>query len=350
MKPALVALGLASGASGASLSFPEWTAKYGKKYSSVEELQLRRSIYAANVARIEKHNSEDHTWKRGVNGFSDLTIDEFKARYLGGLVPTQQAQRVIGHVNAGRPLEELAGYRAKTDSEAAFEALPASVDWRTAGAVTPVKNQGSCGSCWSFSVTGSVEGVTFLRTGKLSSLSEQQILDCLPFSQGCNGGDMAPTMAWMASSKTALCTEDDYPYIEANHSGDDDGVQGCQSLSSGYCTPPGPPISNYTTVPILSETSLMAAIVGRPTSIGIEADEIVDYASGVYTGQCGLNIDHGVLAVGYGTLDGQDYWTVKNSWGSDWGQAGYFLLGRGPKFNPFGLCGIQLNALYPVMD
>jgi C1A family cysteine protease len=258
-----------------------------------------------------------------VNKFADMLPEEFKARFASGY---RHAEKRSHNVN-------LALLRGGVS-------LPASVDWNAAGACTPVKNQGQCGSCWAFSTTGSVEGISFISTGTLPSLSEQQLVDCsgAEGNQGCNGGLMDQGFQYIIDNK-GITTESAYPY----------------TATDGTCSAAGKPVAatltSFTDVPANSETALETAIVQQPVSVAVEADQDVFqfYTSGVMTSTCGTALDHGVLAVGYGTDAGSDYYKVKNSWGADWGMKGYILLGRGATFNPSGQCGIQMMASYPVV-
>jgi hypothetical protein len=199
--------------------------------------------------------------------------------------------------------------------------------------VTPIKNQEQCGSCWAFSTTGSVEGVSFISTGTLPSVSEQQLVDCsgAEGNQGCNGGLMDYGFEYIIKNK-GITGETNYPY----------------TAKDGTCAAAGKPvvatISGYKDVPVNSEVGLETAIVTQPVSVAVEADQSVFqyYTGGVMDSACGTQLDHGVLAVGYGTEGGKEYFKVKNSWGADWGAKGYILLARGAKFNPSGQCGIQM--------
>jgi len=306
----------------APASFSEWAKAHGKTYPSKEELVLRRSVYAANVAKITAHNAANLGWTQAVNKFSDLTAEEWKAAYTGGYRAKEKRSQ---NVNLSLLHES---------------ALPASVDWEAKGAVTPVKDQGQCGSCWAFSTTGSTESSYFLATGKLVSISEQQLVDCAgkEGNQGCNGGLMDYGFQYIMDNK-GICTEASYPYTAK------DGT--CKSTT---CTKSGITVTGFTDVPTDSETALMTAIVQQPISIAVEADQasFQSYSAGVMKAACGTNLDHGVLVVGYGAVGADDFYKVKNSWGADWGSKGYIMLARGAKYNANkGQCGIQMDPSYP---
>ena len=218
--------------------------------------------------------------------------------------------------------------------------LAAGVDWRTKGAVNPVKNQGQCGSCWSFSTTGSLEGAHFIKTGKLVSLSEQQFVDCDWGDNGCNGGLM--DNAFKYAEKNAIALESEYPYTAKSH-----GAFGCKSKEH----PGTVKVSSYTDVAHSSSTALKTALAQQPVSVAIEADKPVfhQYTGGVITGSsCGTQLDHGVLAVGYGTdATAGDYYIVKNSWTASWGEQGYVRIGIA---DGLGVCGIQSQPSWPTTD
>merc|ERR1711920_611689 len=216
------------------------------------------------------------------------------------------------------------------------------IDWREKGAVTPVKDQGMCGSCWSFSSTGAIEGASFIKHGQLVSLSEQEFIDCDTVDLGCNGGLMDQAFEFDESSG-GLCSEDDYPYLAEQE-------DMCMSSS---CTPvPGSVVTTFTDVIPNDVQALMDAITLQPVSVAIQADqmEFQLYESGVFDFEdCGTEIDHAVLAVGYGTEDGEDYFLIKNSWGETWGDSGYIKLARNSA-QPEGTCGVLMLSSYPTVE
>lgn len=295
--------------------FLEFTTAYNKVYAD-NELDKRYAIFANNVDTINAHNSESHSYTLAINKFADLTQDEFRGTYL--------------HYN---PSEYLVGVpRLSFARRASDFDTPSSIDWVEKSAVTPVKDQAQCGSCWAFSTTGSVEGAYFLSSGKLVSLSEQQLVDCAGSygNQGCNGGTMDDGFGYVKDK--GLCLEDDYPYTAS-----DGTCKPCKVVTK---------IKSFVDVPT-NESDLKKAVSGRPVSVAIDASGTAFqfYNSGVIPAKsCGTQLDHGVLVVGYVKHNKTDVWKVKNSWGSSWGDEGYFLLERG-----VNACGINLMASYPVV-
>jgi len=316
--------------------FEEWHKTFARNYVSEAEEAHRYGIWLDNLWRISDSNSQNHPYKLKLNEFGDLTEEEFRIKVHG---PTGSC---LGQNDKVALKQQNEKNKQKMIKKPSVD-LPASVNWTAQGVVTPVKNQGDCGSCWAFSTTGSLECDYAIKTGKLVSLSEQQLVDCSGSygNKGCNGGWYY--YGWnYANAEGGLCTESSYPYT---------GVQGsCQSTSCGekYDTPSKP---SYYSVPADNEADLQTASASGCVSVAIEANQFAFqyYSSGVLTGTCGTSIDHAVLVVGYGNLDGQDYWLVKNSWGSSWGLEGYVLICRNCNDNGAeGECGIDMYPAYPL--
>ncbi len=321
--------------------FRQWMNDHNISYETVVEEGDAFDTWLDNHFYIMQVNALNLTYSLGHNRFSAMDPSQFRdwVRLHGG----------GGYRGLVVPSDPF--YLRRRDHILGEADLPASIDWVQLGAVTPVKDQGQCGSCWSFSTTGALEGIYAIKTGDLVSLSEQELVDCDNYAyggkdHGCNGGLMDNAFTWVQKNG-GLCTEIDYPYI----SGVTKTSGSCQR---DRCEPvEGTAPIKYVDVTANSDAAMMTALSMQPVSVAIEADQrdFQLYKSGVFTGTCGTNLDHGVLAVGYGTTeDGLDFYKVKNSWSTTWGDEGYIYLGRGAKFNGgAGQCGILMEASYPVL-
>jgi cathepsin L len=301
---------------------------FEKQYASVEEEITRRAAWEANIAIIRTHNLEAdlglHTYTLGMNKYGDLTNAEFN-RQMNGFNASLRNQN--GAVDRHT-------YRAPANF-----ILPDSVDWRTKGYVTPIKDQAQCGSCWAFSATGSLEGQHFAKTQQLVSLSEQNLVDCSQKqgNMGCNGGLMDYAFTYIKDNM-GIDTEPSYPYQARTLT--------CRFKSADV----GATDTGFTDIPSKSESALQSAIatVG-PISVAIDAahSSFQLYKSGVYSEPaCSqTQLDHGVLAVGYDSVNGQDYYIVKNSWGTSWGNQGFIWMSR----NKNNQCGISTMSSYPLV-
>ncbi|XP_047333922.1 senescence-specific cysteine protease SAG39-like [Impatiens glandulifera] len=297
-----------------------WMTEQGRVYKDEAEKEKRFSIFKDNVEMIESFNrAANKPYKMGINQFADLTNQEFKLR-----------NKFKSHVCSDTTLFKYQN----------ISAVPATMDWRKKGAVTPIKDQGQCGCCWAFSAVAATEGIAQITTGKLISLSEQELVDCdvNGQDQGCNGGLMDDAFEFIQSNG-GLTSESNYVYDGS------DGTCNKKKESNHAAT-----ITGYEDVPANSESSLMKAVANQPVSVAIDAgdSDFQFYSSGVFTGECGTELDHGVTAVGYGTTDdGTKYWIVKNSWGESWGEEGYIRMQRDIEAKE-GLCGIAMQASYPT--
>ncbi|XVE53983.1 hypothetical protein DITRI_Ditri03aG0046400 [Diplodiscus trichospermus] len=302
-----------------AISFARFAHKHGKRYESVEEMKLRFQIFKDNLDLIKSTNKKRLPYALALNQFADWTWEEFQQHRLGA------AQNCSATTKGNHPLTDVV--------------LPESKDWREAGIVSPVKDQGSCGSCWTFSTTGALEAAYHQAFGKGISLSEQQLVDCAgAFNNfGCNGG--LPSQAFeYIKYNGGLDTEEAYPYTakdgQCKFSSENIGVQVIDSVN----------------ITLGSEDELKHAVaLVRPVSVAFQVvTSFRFYKGGVYTSdKCGstsMDVNHAVLAVGYGVENGIPYWLIKNSWGAEWGDNGYFKMEMGKN-----MCGVATCASYPIV-
>ncbi|KAL9235591.1 hypothetical protein vseg_010337 [Gypsophila vaccaria] len=293
----------------------------------LEEKQRRFNVFKENAKHVHKVNKMDKPYKLTLNKFADLTAHEFRTLYAGSKVRHHKIFLDSRSNTGGR-------FRyANVDD------VPESVDWRKKGAVTNVKHQGNCSSCWAFSVIATVEGINKIKTGKLVPLSEQELVDCDTFpNRGCDGGIMEFAYDFI-ERVGGVTTEANYPYT---------GTGG--SCNKAKMSAPVVSIDGHENVPQNDESALLKAVINQPVVVTIDANsqDYQLYSEGVFNGECGTVLSHAVVVVGYGTtVDGTKYWIIKNSYGVDWGEKGYVRFQRDISAKE-GQCGITLYASYPI--
>jgi len=302
-------------------AFTGFIKQYGKTYAH-DEFFSRYNIFKANMQMIQEHEAGDHPFSMAMNEFGDLTFEEFHSRFTGFNAREQSFLRSLN--------------TAKFPHDLHVPVSGESLDWRQKGAVNPIKDQKSCGSCWAFSAVGAIEGGDFVHAGgKLNNLAEQQLVDCggSTGNQGCNGGLMDDAFQWVINNK-GICAQTDYPYTAT------DGTCKTTCTNAG-----GQKITGFVNVKANDENDLLRAISLAPVSVAVQASGAFQfYSGGVFNATCGKQLDHGILAVGYGTdaSSGLDYYIVRNSWGVGWGEQGHIRLVRGKN-----QCGVAAMASFP---
>ncbi len=316
--------------------FRSWMREHGISFKSAHEQKRRFWVFLANHQRIVSHNADTtKSYTLAHNRFSHLTAEEFSAQYTG-------LQPPLTGVSMARPpsSEGAMEHDCVTKTATNDQNVPDAVDWVAAGAVVSPKDQAQCGGCWAFSATGAVEGAYFIKTGELLNLSEQELIDCDTESEGCTGG-------WMV---------DAFDYIRKNGLSADAGEavyahgyqstqRTCEASKKVNAIAPGF-VKGTHELKAGDEEAMKRALAVQPLSVAIEATQraFQFYKSGVLTGECGTVVDHGVLAVGYGSDNGVDYWKLKNSWGEKWGEHGFIRIMRGVNH-----CGVANNPMHPIM-
>jgi len=301
------------------MEFLKFVSLHGKSYGTKEEFEFRSQIFKKTLANLATENSNsENTFRVALNKFADWTPSELK--------------RILSY----RPLGKNTKVAPLTNVQ-----LPTSVDWRDKNAVNTVRDQGQCGSCWAFSAVGAMESRAFIRAidkHGLLQLSEQQLVDCAGGSygnEGCNGGDMGA--AFQYAQDYGMMNRTDYPYTAQD---------GTCVYDANKVTKVKP--SGNTAVTPNSAIALKTAIADGPVSVAIEADTFVFqfYSGGILnSAQCGTDLDHGVVAIGYGVDPTKgEYYIVRNSWGGSWGMRGYINIAIK---DGQGICGIQMEPVYP---
>ena len=308
---AVVAADYNYAAANAAPMWKEYKVTYGKTYATGMEERMRFGNFVANLATAARHNAENPLATFGMNKFFDQSAEEFKSthhnadKYFANRV--REAKLVADHF---------------TQAEVAvILAANSSLDWRTKGAVTNVKDQGQCGSCWAFSTTGSIEGQWFLSGKTLTPVSEQELVSCDTVDSGCSGGLMDNAFGWLVSARSgSIVTEASYPYVSGNGN-----APKCASTGK----PVGATIKGHQD--IAKNEVQMAAWMTKsgPIAIAVDATSFQSYTGGILTKCVSQQIDHGVLLVGYGTSGAVNYWIIKNSWAASWGEAGYIRVKQG---------------------
>ena len=305
--------------------FSNFQDKFAKKYGSIDELENRFQIFRTNLRNIIIHNLDrSQNFTMGINQFTDLTPEEFKSQYVNSAIKT-----TVGGTSCG-------------SFSSSASSAPASIDWRNKGAVTSVKDQGQCGSCWTFSSTGAVEGAWAIAKGQLIDFSEEQLVECAGLKYGsmaCNGGQMSGAFNYIIDN--GQCTAASYPYTSGT--GQSGSCKSCSAVAH---------LTSCSDVKPNDQISLKGAVARQPVSVAISADTKLfqSYSGGVITSSsCYTSLDHGVLVVGYGTENGIDYWLVKNSWGNTWGVEGYVKIGKSSSTNDPGICGISMDPSFPTV-
>eukprot|EP00253_Pinus_taeda_P006590 PITA_06590 len=312
------------------LLYHNWLPRQSSPRNASDE---RFEIFKSNVKFMDSVNKKNLTYRLGLNQFADLTAEEFRAMYLKPM-NMQEVEKL-----------KRRGLKNVSFTSQNLNSLPRSFDWRSRGAVTSVKDQGTCGCCWAFYTAGAIEGIHYIRTGNLISLSPQQLLDCNPYGYNCDIGGIAENILQYVKD-TGFISENRYPYR---------AVQGHCQLPQIWN--PDVTIDAYVSLLRNNEAYLKAAVTKQPIMVAIQAqsDEFHMYMEGIFSGPCGQGseINHAVVLVGYGNPirganKGIKFWRVKNSWGVGWGEGGYMRLLRDVQAQE-GICFIASFPAVPII-
>ncbi|KAK4259628.1 hypothetical protein QN277_005940 [Acacia crassicarpa] len=311
--------------------FQMWKKETEREYQTLEEQTARFQIFKSNLKYIREKNAKrksPNDSRLGLNKFSDMSYEEFSKIYLHEI-----EEPIMEGNNSKRIL-----------NDASCRNAPSSWDWRTKGAVTYVKDQGRCGSCWAFSATGAIEGITRIVSKWLPDLSEQQLISCVTSNKGCQGGWYGKAFDYVMNNG-GITSEAHYPYRADGSACNYAWARNRITTIDGYAYWRDSPIS---------DSSLRCFVYNQPVSVSLYASaEFKSYAGGIFKGDDCLHIrsckhNHAVLIVGYGSSrDGRDYWIVKNSWGPNWGKQGYILIKRNTG-STRGVCNINCSGAYPT--
>ena len=309
-----------------STAFADFKTEYGKEYASEEEEAMRKKAFAFNYKRIVEYNKQaERTVTLGINQFADIPDDEFDKRYLS--YPTDNPQCTVAHTRHIRT-QPTPQHHADID-----------INWADRGFLPMPKDQGNCGSCWTFAATSVIETIYALRNGKdkLTRLAEQQLVDCCVTkeSRGCYGGLTSDAFTYVTAK--GLATTVDYPYHAANERCKDGEVK------------PFFKIDGYVNITFANREAMEKVIMERTIAVGVSASYAVFrfYKTGVITTGCfEYPINHGVVVAGAGTLDNEPFWLVRNSWGANWGDHGYLRISRSLEKQKLGVCGIASCPQY----
>lgn len=317
--------------------FSKWMIKYSKHYSCKQEEEMRFQVFKNNtnsIGQLDRQNPNPGVGGAlGPSGSQVHTFQKVSMNRFGDLSPREVIQQYTGL--------NTTSFRTASPTYLPYHSFkPCCVDWRSSGAVTGVKHQGTCGSCWAFAAVAAIEGMNKIRTGELVSLSEQVLVDCDTVSTGCGGGHSDSAMALVAA-RGGITSEERYPYAGFQGKCDVDKLMFDHQAS----------IKGFKAVPSNNEAQLAIAVAMQPVTVYIDASgsAFQFYSGGIYRGPCSANVNHAVTIVGYCEGPGEDnkYWIAKNSWSNDWGEQGYVYLAKDVAWST-GTCGLATSPFYPT--